>query len=60
MSDRQLPATRDVFAYWHGNKVHVALHGETSLDDRVTTLTAAQALRLAEQLVRSAREALAA
>jgi hypothetical protein len=37
----------------------VVLHGLTHRDDRATELTTAQALRLAEMLVRSARQGLA-
>lgn len=58
MSDRQLPPVRDALAYWCGGAVQVALHGEDYKDDRAATLTPAQALKLAEQLVRAAREAL--
>ena len=60
MSNRQLPPTVDALAYWRDGKVRVALHGPEPADDRATTLTPAQALKLAEQLVRAAREALGA
>jgi hypothetical protein len=46
-------------AYWSEGKVQVVLHGTTIQDDRATELTTAQALRLAEMLVRSARQGLA-
>jgi hypothetical protein len=46
-------------AYWSEGKVQVVLHGTTIQDDRATELTPAQALRLAEMLVRSARQGLA-
>jgi hypothetical protein len=46
-------------AYWNEGKVQVVLHGTTIKDDRATELTTAQALRLAEMLVRSARQGLA-
>jgi hypothetical protein len=42
--------------YWSEGKVQVVLHGLTHHDDRATELTTAQALRLAEMLVRSARQ----
>jgi hypothetical protein len=61
MNDRQLPAIHNAFAYWTtSGAVQVALHGEDYKDDRVATLTPAQALKLAEQLTRAAREALVA
>ena len=60
MNSRQLPPTVDALAYWRDGKVRVALHGEDYKDDRDTTLTPAQALKLAEQLVRAAREAMGA
>jgi hypothetical protein len=60
MSDRKLPPVHDVFAYWRDNAVQVALHGEDYKDDRRTELTPMQALKLAEQLTRAAREALEA
>ncbi len=58
MSNRQLPAIHNAFAYWRNGAVHFALHGDAAGDDRAGTLTPAQALKLAEQLVRAAREAL--
>jgi len=58
MSNRQLPRTVDAFAYWRDGKVNLALHGPEPSDDRATTLTPAQALKLAEQLTRSVREAM--
>jgi hypothetical protein len=58
MSDRQLPAVRDVYAYWRDGAVRVALHGGPYADDRRFELTPAQALQLAEALTRAAREAL--
>ena len=60
MNSRQLPPTVDALAYWRDGKVRVALHGPEPADDRDTTLTPAQALKLAEQLTRAAREALGA
>jgi hypothetical protein len=45
-------------AYWSEGKIQVVLHGLTHHDDRATELTTAQALRLAEMLVRSARQGL--
>ena len=59
MSERKLPPVADAMAYWSGSKVQVVLHGTTIQDDRATELTTAQALRLAEMLVRSARQGLA-
>lgn len=58
MSDRKLPPVADAMAYWSEGKVQVVLHGTTIQDDRATELTTAQALRLAEMLVRSARQGL--
>jgi hypothetical protein len=58
MSDRKLPPITDVFAYWRDNAVQVALHGRTAIDDCRGELTPMQALKLAEQLTRAAREAL--
>ncbi len=58
MTDRKLPPVADALAYWSHGKVQVALHGMTHQDDRAAELTPAQALRLAEMLVRSAREAM--
>jgi hypothetical protein len=49
---------RDAFAYAHPGEVQLVLHGVESKDDRVARLTPMQALRLAETLTRSAREAL--
>jgi hypothetical protein len=57
--DRKLPPVADAMAYWSEGKVQVVLHGTTVQDDRATELTTAQALRLAEMLVRSARQGLA-
>lgn len=59
MIDRKLPPVADAMAYWSEGKVQVVLHGTTIQDDRATELTTAQALRLAEMLVRSARQGLA-
>ncbi len=59
MTDRKLPPVADAMAYWSDGKVQVVLHGTTIQDDRATELTTAQALRLAEMLVRSARQGLA-
>jgi hypothetical protein len=59
MNDRKLPPVADAMAYWSEGKVQVVLHGTTIQDDRATELTTAQALRLAEMLVRSARQGLA-
>lgn len=58
MSDRKLPPVADAMAYWSEGKVQVVLQGKTIQDDRATELTVAQALRLAEMLVRSARQGL--
>ena len=58
MTDRKLPPVADAMAYWSEGKVQVVLHGTTIQDDRATELTTAQALRLAEMLVRSARQGL--
>jgi hypothetical protein len=60
MSDRKLPPISDVFAYWQDNVVRIALHGRTGSDDCRGELTAMQALKLAEQLTRAAREGLTA
>jgi hypothetical protein len=54
-----MPPVADAMAYWSEGKVQVVLHGTTIKDDRATELTTAQALRLAEMLVRSARQGLA-
>jgi hypothetical protein len=59
VTDRKLPPVADAMAYWSDGKVQVVLHGTTIQDDRATELTTAQALRLAEMLVRSARQGLA-
>jgi len=59
VTDRKLPPVADAMAYWSEGKVQVVLHGTTIQDDRATELTPAQALRLAEMLVRSARQGLA-
>jgi hypothetical protein len=58
VTDRKLPPVADAMAYWSEGKVQVVLHGTTIQDDRATELTTAQALRLAEMLVRSARQGL--
>lgn len=53
-----LPKIREAIAYVDDNKhIRLALHGHDYADDRVGTLSPAQALKLAEYLVRSAREA---
>lgn len=57
MSDRLLPQITDAIAYWDRGKVQLALHAEHHRDDRSGTLTPTQALKLAEALVRAAREA---
>jgi hypothetical protein len=59
VTDRKLPPVADALAYWGEGRVQVVLHGLTHRDDRATELTTAQALRLAEMLVRSARQGLA-
>jgi len=59
VSDRDLPPVKEAFAIWHQGQIRLVLNGTTYADDRVADLTPAQALRLAETLVRSAREALA-
>jgi hypothetical protein len=59
VTDRKLPPVADAMAYWSDGRVQVVLHGTTIQDDRATELTTAQALRLAEMLVRSARQGLA-
>jgi len=56
VSDRKLPPVADAMAYWSEGKIQVALQGKTIQDDRTTELTIPQALRLAEMLVRSARQ----
>lgn len=56
MTDRKLPPVADAMAYWSEGKIQVALQGKTIQDDRTTELTIPQALRLAEMLVRSARQ----
>jgi hypothetical protein len=56
VTDRKLPPVADALAYWSKGKVQVVLHGTTIQDDRTTELTIPQALRLAETLVRSARQ----
>ncbi len=58
MTDRRLPPVENAMAYWSEGKIQVVLHGLTHHDDRATELTTAQALRLAEMLVRSARQGL--
>lgn len=59
MSDRNLPPISDAFAYWSRGKLQVVLHGREPGDDRVGELTAVQAIKLAETLIRAAREAMA-
>jgi hypothetical protein len=58
VTDRDLPPVKEAFAIWHQGQIRLVLNGSTYADDRVADLTPAQALRLAETLVRSAREAL--
>jgi hypothetical protein len=58
VTDRRLPPVENAMAYWSEGKIQVVLHGLTHHDDRATELTTAQALRLAEMLVRSARQGL--
>lgn len=58
MSERKLPPVADALAYWSEGRVQMVLHGTTIQDDRATEMTTAQALRLAEMLVRSARQGL--
>lgn len=58
MSDRVMGPVRDAFAYAHPGEVQLVLHGVEGKDDRVARLTPMQALRLAETLTRSAREAM--
>ena len=60
MSDRVLGPVREAFAYAHPERVQLVLHGLDHKDDRVAELTPMQALRLAETLVRSARDILEA
>ena len=60
MSDRVLGPVREAFAYAHPERVQLVLHGLDHKDDRVAELTPIQALRLAETLVRSARDILEA
>lgn len=61
MPDYHLPKIREAIAYVDDSKqLRIALHGHDYADDRVGTLTPAQALKLAEYLVRAAREALTA
>jgi hypothetical protein len=57
--ERYLPPVKEAFAISHQGQIRLVLNGTTYADDRVADLTPAQALRLAETLVRSAREALA-
>lgn len=57
MSDRLLPQITDAIAYWDRGKVQLVLHSDHYRDDRNGTLTPTQALKLAEALVRAAREA---
>jgi len=58
VSERKLPPVADALAYWSEGRVQMVLHGTTIQDDRATEMTTAQALRLAEMLVRSARQGL--
>jgi len=58
MSDRVMGPVRDAFAYDRTGEVQLVLHGVEGKDDRVARLTPMQALRLAETLTRSAREAM--
>jgi len=60
MSDRVLGPVREAFAYAHPERVQLVLHGLDHKDDRVAELTPMQALRLAETLVRSAKDILEA
>jgi len=60
VSDRVLGPVREAFAYTHPERVQLVLHGLDHKDDRVAELTPIQALRLAETLVRSARDILEA
>lgn len=58
MAEYQLPKVREAIAYLDDSKrIRLALHGYDYADDRVGELTPAQALKLAEYLVRAAREA---
>ncbi len=59
MPEYYLPKLKEAVAYLDDSRqIRLALHGYDYADDRVGTLTPAQALRLAEYLVRAAREAL--
>lgn len=59
MSEYRLPTIREAIAYVDDSKqLRIALHGHDYADDRVGTLTPAQALKLAEYLTRAAREVL--
>jgi len=60
MSDRVMGPVREAFAYAHPERVQLVLHGLDHKDDRVVELTPIQALRLAETLVRSAKDILEA
>ena len=61
MPEYHLPKIREAIAYLDPDKqLHLALHGHDYADDRVGKLTPAQSLKLAEYLVRAAREALTA
>ena len=60
MSDRVLGPVREAFAYAHPERVQLVLHGVECKDDRVAELTPMQALRLAETLIRSAKDILEA
>jgi hypothetical protein len=60
MSDRIMGPVREAFAYTHPERVQLVLHGLDHKDDRVAELTPMQALRLAETLVRSAKDILEA
>jgi hypothetical protein len=58
MSDRVMGPVREAFAYAHPERVQLVLHGVEAQNDRVAELTPLQALRLAETLVRSAKDIL--
>jgi hypothetical protein len=59
MGEYHLPKLKEAVAYLDDSKrIRLALHGHDYADDRVGALTPAQALKLAEYLVRAAREAL--
>ena len=58
MSDRVMGPVREAFAYAHPERVQLVLNGVEAQNDRVAELTPLQALRLAETLVRSAKDIL--